>query len=307
MKRIALTGGNGFIGRYVVRDLLAHDFAVTCLGRSEAALTATPEGADKRLSDFSPESAGEALRDCDALLHLAGRRSLREDDPELVTPFAMPGLGMLDGLLRAAKANGLRRVVQASSIAVYSSHNTRPFREDEAPIPANPYGLVKCFCEQQLDFWSRRNGISVAHLRVSACYGHGERDTPVLMHFVNQAARGETLTIKQGGTHSIDQIYIADVAVAARAALLSDSSGPFNIGAGRSFSVREIAETVNTVFGNNGNLSIEGDEGEAAAPPYPRNYMLIERAHTLLGWAPAYSLRAGLGALRDAREKETTP
>lgn len=298
MNRVALTGGNGFIGRYVLDHLLRAGMKVRCLGRSEASLAAIGQDAEKRLTDFSMDQAVDALDGCDALVHLAGRRTLREDDPGRLAPFTESGVPLLDALLRGAKANGLKKIVQASSIAVYSPANDKPYTESASPQPVNVYGLSKYIAERQADCWSAGSGIPVIHLRIAACYGHGERDSAALMRFANQAARGEHLTVNQGGRYLIDQVYVEDVAEAFHAALLSDASGPINIGAGRCFSVLEIAEAANSAFGNEGNLTVEGSKaGEA---PNPDSYMLIDRARQQIGWTPRHDLLDGMTAMRDA-------
>jgi UDP-glucose 4-epimerase len=303
MTKVAVTGANGFMGGYLVEALLGRGHDVLCLGRSAESLASVEGDVERHVTDYGVEDLTAALAGCDALVHLAGRRSVRGEDMELVGEFAQVGLSMLDGLLRGALANGLKQVVQASSIAVYSGANRRPYSEDETPVPASNYGLAKYFCEQYADWWSRRHGIPVAHLRIAACYGAGEKLTPALMKMSDRAWRGQYLKVSDGGRHGIDQIYVRDVAGAILRVLETGGSGPYNIGAGRAASVLEIAETANAVFGNDGNLEVGPVEANSSPPAH--NCMATGRAAEKLGWTPAYSLRDGLAEMRDIWNRST--
>ncbi|WP_069063250.1 NAD(P)-dependent oxidoreductase [Sinorhizobium sp. RAC02] len=296
--RVAVTGGNGFIGSYLCKRLLDRGDDVVCIGRSHESLEQIEGAVERHVTDFSPQDITTAMAGCSVLIHLAGRRSVRGEDMELVAEFAHTGLTMLDGLLRGALANGLRQVVQASSIAVYSGANTKPYFEKEVPIPASNYGLAKLFCEQYADWWSSRHGIPVAHLRLAASFGAGERLSPALMNISDRAFQKKKVKISESGRHAIDQIYVADVVNAILRIVDNGAKGAYNIGSGRAVSVLEIAETANDVFGNDGNLVVE-PANEHSRPSGIHNHMVIDRAREQLGWEPEYTLRRGLEEMRD--------
>ncbi len=295
MKRVAVTGAAGFIGRHLVTELHQKGYDVLCLGRSSKSLDRIKTNVPKRETDYSVRDLAQALESCDVLVHLAGQRLTHDDDPEFVAPFTDSAMKTLDHLLRAAKTNGLTRVLTASSIGVYSPANETPFHENDCPKPGTTYGLSKRFCEEVVDFWGERNNVPVAHIRLAQCYGHGEKDSGALMRLVGQARRKEMLKLNDGGSFQIDEVYVADAIRAFTKLIRCDEKGPFNIGAGKSYSVLEIAQTANEVFGNNGNLYVE---------PAPQNtsigasrYMDIKRAKELLGWWPQYDLNAGMRAM----------
>lgn len=296
MSRVAITGANGFMGKYLIEMLLAKGYEVVAIGRSESGLADLPAKVKRHVSSYSIEDLSTALQGCQSLIHLAGRRSVRGEDMELVAAFAETGLSMLDALLRACLTCGVETVVQASSIAVYSLQNDRPYREDQRPVPASNYGLAKLFCEDYAGWWSKRHGVPVAHLRIAACYGAGEKLTPALMKMSMQAFRGEQLSISNGGHHAIDECYVKDVAGAFITAMEAKAEGPFNIGAGRAVTLLEIAQTANQVYGNEGNLVIEPANPDSS--PNIHNHMIIDRAAKQLGWSPTYSLKDGLAEMR---------
>ncbi|MCV9962226.1 NAD-dependent epimerase/dehydratase family protein [Pararhizobium sp. BT-229] len=290
---VAITGGSGFIGRYLVDDLAAAGYTPIVLGRNPA----PDNGA--RQTDYSRESLKAALEGVDAVVHLAGRRMTREDDQNDVTPFLAPNVEAVADLMAACASLGVRKVIYASTIAVYSPASGLPYRETSPTRPINAYALSKLMGESCVEMLGRLHALAAVSLRFAAVYGHGEKGTPALMKFVNQASRREKLVLKGNMDYRIDQIYIRDVTAAILASLRSPcAAGVFNIGGGQALPVLEIAETVNTVFDNAGNLSIEDEVKKEA----PRTVMDLEVARATLGWEPRYSLRSGLEDFRSTRD-----
>ena len=281
---VAVTGASGFIGRYLNADLNAAGYTPRSLGRS------APEGADARQTDYSYDSLCAALEGCTGLIHLAGRRMTREDAPMDLRPFYEPNVASIADLVAACKEVGVQRIVLASTIAVYAPVCGLPYRESATPHPINAYALSKLMAEQHLELLTRNGPTSSVALRLAAVYGHGEKGTPALMKFVGLAQARETITLSGNADYRIDQLYVRDATSAMIAALQSDARGSYNIGGGRALPVLEIAQTINEVFGNAGNLELNTDSDA----PMPETYMALERAATDLNWRPAYELRAGL-------------
>ncbi|MFT4953727.1 MAG: UDP-glucose 4-epimerase [Brevundimonas sp.] len=292
--RVAVTGASGFIGRYLVPALVAGEHEVVALGREAGGLAPLQgDGVTVRATDYGAGDLAYALKGVEAVVHLAGRRSQRDDDPLSFRPFAETNLNLLETLFFAARDAGVSRFVQASTIAVYSAANAVPYAETDLPVPLNPYGLSKLTSEQLLTLWGGKTGMRTNSLRLAASYGYGERISAVLMKFADAAWRRQTLTVRGNGRIGIDQIYVKDVVRAFAAALAPDApGGAFNVGAGRVFTLLEMAEAVNAAFGNHGNLRIEDPQNG----PAPAPHMSIEAARQGLGWKPEFSLGR---ALRD--------
>jgi len=281
---IAITGASGFIGRYLCSTLQEEGHKVLRLGRG------APEAPQDRQTDYTRESLAKALDGADAVVHLAGRRMTREDAPMDIGPFWQPNVASMADLVEAAREVGIARIVLASTIAVYSPASGLPYRETAPARPVNAYALSKLMAEAHLEMLTRAKGPSAVSLRFAAVYGHGEKGTPALMKFIGQAQAGETIVLTGNADYRIDQLYVRDAVSAIQAALASEAQGAYNIGGGRALPVGEIAETVNEVFGNAGNIRYDTDSDA----PMPETYMALDAAAADLGWRPAFDLRAGL-------------
>lgn len=289
---VAITGGSGFIGRYLSSALHGEGFRPVSVGRGENS---------ERTTDYSFGSLVQALKGVQAVVHLGARRMFREDDPLDLEPFIQPNIVAVGSLGRAAAECGVKRIILASTRGVYSGSNSPPYQESEPPRPATGYGLSKLSAEVYLNMLGCRADLTTISLRLAATFGHGERGTPVLMKFIDQAIKGETLRLLGNPTYPIDQLYVKDAVTAFLCALrLESGGGVFNIGGGRSWRLEEIALTVNEVFDNVGNVeSVEGDW-----QLLPEAHMNISKASNELGWSPRFDLRAGLEDLRKERLKE---
>lgn len=286
---VAVTGASGFIGRYLCQDLDAAGYRPLRLGRGR------PKAEADRRTDYTRASLAEALQGADAVVHLAGRRMTREDDPGDIAAFMGPNVTVIDDLVAAAMDTGVQRIVLASSIAVYGPDPMPPCAEDAATDPVTAYARSKLMAEVRLQRLTRAGGPSCMALRLAAVYGHGEKGTPALMRFVQQAMAGETIVLTGHPGTRIDQIYVRDATAAILAALRHpEATGICNIGGGTALPVRRIAEEVAMIFGHKGDLIDRTD----AAAPMQGHAMSLERAARVLRWSPAHDLRAGLQDMR---------
>ena len=296
LKTVAVTGASGFIGGYLCAALEGEGYNVLRIGR----------GADSdRATDYTEASLTKALNGADAVIHLAGRRMTREDAPMDITPFLAANVTSIADLVAASRAVGVQKIILASTIAIYSPASGLPYVETAAPRPVNAYALSKLMAEAHLELLTRAKGPQAISLRLAAVYGHGEKGTPALMKFVDQAKAGETIVLRGNSDYRIDQLYVRDACGAMIAALradhadLANANGVFNIGGGQAWSVDQIAQTVNDTFGNAGNLRYETDSNA----PLPHTVMALDAARETLGWSPAYDLARGLADFRDTGEQ----
>lgn len=289
-QRIAVTGCQGFIGRHLTHHLREAGFFVRGLSRS------APTHHDDMLIRYDAAGLTRGLQGMDVVIHLAGRRMIKEDDPLNLSPFLRPNVELIGDLVSACQATSVKRIVLASTIAVYPKDAAAPYSERATPArPINAYSLSKLMAESYLELLCRNGVCTALSFRIAATYGLGEKNTPVLMRFIEKASRGEKLVLTGNPSFEIDQLYVKDLTSAFIAALRNDQvTGVLNIGGGTGISVLEMAELVNTVFGQAGNLDIEN----AQVRPTPKSHMDISESSRLLNWSPQFSLRAGLTDLR---------
>lgn len=295
--RVAITGATGFIGRNLVPALQGSGHDVVGIGRSPMGREALAASRGRyEVTDYSRDDLARKLVGVDAIIHLAGRRSQRSDAPLTVAPFINANIGLLETLLDAASSSGVQRFIFASSIAVYSSANSSPYCEGDRVLGLNPYGLSKIAGEALVDLWARAGQMRTTVLRLAAGFGYGERPSAVLMRFLDQATRGDPLIVRGNRNLGIDQVYSRDIVAAFEAALHANTcQGLFNIGAGRAYTLGEMALAVNDVFGRRS--GVQFDDVPASDAPAP--YMNINAAAEGLGWRPEWPLERALADFHD--------
>ncbi len=250
MKKVLVTGGAGFIGSHIAEALVSRGFFVRILDNLSS-------GSRENLSHLPPESfefikgdiydyeiVYEAMRGTSAVFHEAALVSV---PASIETPLASVKNNALGttNILEAARKTGVRKVVFASSAAVYGNPDAERIPETVPVDPLSPYGLDKFYSEKMAQVYSRHYGISAIGLRYFNVYG--ERQNPsspysgVLSIFLDRIKRKETITIYGDGEQTRDFIYVKDVARANLAAMESSLPyGVFNVGTGHSVSLNEV-------------------------------------------------------------------
>lgn len=245
--RALVTGGAGFIGSHVVGQLLKSDWDVTVLdnlsvGRHEN----VPADAELVVGDvLDAERVQHLARRAEVIFHLAAVVSVRASVEHFVEDARANVMGTLTVLQAAARA-GVRRVLYASSMAVYAdSPAPLPISETHTTSPVSPYGIGKLAGEQYLHTVASQLAFESVALRYFNTYGSGQRFTPyvgVITIFCRRLLSGEPPVIYGDGEQRRDFVHVDDVAAATVAALRAPTGGTFNVGTGRATSVNEIAD-----------------------------------------------------------------
>jgi nucleoside-diphosphate-sugar epimerase len=174
-QRVLVTGAAGFIGQALCRRLERDGFIVRRSVR-EVPKEAGSSGTDVVvLHDASGgEAISAAMRDVDAVVHLAARVHVMKDtaaDP--LQEFRRVNCLWTERLIERAAAEGVRRFVYMSSVKVNGEWTTTPFTEADTPHPEDPYGLSKWEAEQIIARVSARSGIEAVIVRSPLVYGSG--------------------------------------------------------------------------------------------------------------------------------------
>ncbi|MCL4530804.1 MAG: NAD-dependent epimerase/dehydratase family protein [Chloroflexi bacterium] len=194
------------------------------------------------------------LQEVDVVYHLAARVSVPES---VLYPrdYNNVNVGGTVALMEAMRDVGVRRVVLASSGAVYGDLGEQPLRESIVPNPRSPYAVSKLAAEFYVRTIGRLWGIETVSLRIFNAYGPGQHlppsHPPVVPYYLRQALRGGTLVVHGDGNQTRDYVYVDDVVSAMVAAATAPSIDGLvvNVGSGRETSVRDLVKTVLDVTG----------------------------------------------------------
>ena len=196
------------------------------------------------------------LQEVDVVYHLAARVSVPES---ILYPrdYNNANVGGTVALMEAMRDVGVRRVVLASSGAVYGDLGEQPLKEFMTPNPRSPYAVSKLAAEYYVRTIGGLWGIETVSLRIFNAYGPGQHlpasHPPVVPHYLKQAQRGGTLVVHGDGSQTRDYVYVDDVVSGMVAAATAPNVDGLmiNIGSGRETSINELIKCVQDVTGSN--------------------------------------------------------
>lgn len=256
MQSILVTGGAGFIGSHTVDALLAKGFRVRVFDNlSSGKLCNLPQHTALEFveGDIRDSLAvNSAMADIGAVLHLAAQVSVQSSIEQPVASSEINVRGFLN-VLDAARQAGIKRVVYASSAAVYGLPSELPLREVALTRPMSPYGLEKLINDQYAALYDELYGMTCLGMRYFNVYG--PRQDPkspyagVISKFNDAVRAKQTLKVFGDGLQTRDFVYVGDVAQSNVAALGSDLQGTCNIGTGRSVTLLQMIDALGEVVG----------------------------------------------------------
>jgi nucleoside-diphosphate-sugar epimerase len=299
-----VTGMAGFIGSHLsaaLADAGATVVGVDCFtdyyerSRKEANLATLSGRPSVRFVEAALQSA-----DLDALLdgithvfHLAAQAGVRKSWGRDFTVYTSHNVDATQRLLEAVKDRPIERFVYASSSSVYGDEAPIPMTEDARLQPLSPYGVTKLAAEHLCYLYYVNHGVPAVSLRYFTVYGPRQRPDMGFHRFVRAALTDQPITLYGDGEQTRDFTFVAD-AVAATAAA-GDRGRPgavYNIGGGSRVTVNDVLDRIGRITGRRLDIRREppqkGDMRDTFAD--------TTRARTDLGFAPAFSLQAGLEA-----------
>ncbi|HYU37963.1 MAG TPA: NAD-dependent epimerase/dehydratase family protein [Gemmatimonadales bacterium] len=291
-----MTGGAGFIGSHLVDRLLADGHSVSVIDDlSTGSSNNVPPHAQLHRVDIGDWNS---LRDVvtafrpDVVFHAAAQtdvgRSIREPDYDA-------RVNVLGGLnvLRATHAAGARRVVYASSAAVYGPPERLPVPETHPTRPISDYGSSKLALEHYLNAYQARGLIEYAALRFANVYGPRQRsdgEGGVVAIFTDRMRAGKPVTVFGDGTKTRDYIYVGDVVDATVRAASGPTGVVANLGWGRQVSDLELFREVAAATGYSREPTFAPDRpGDIA-----HSCLDPALARRTWDWKPTVALRDGV-------------
>jgi GDP-L-fucose synthase len=294
-RKILVTGGSGFLGRFLVPRLQAFPGMEIHAPRStEYNLV---EGADVRrlLSTTRP----------DLVIHLAavvGGIGANEMNPGR---FFYENLMMGAQLMEQSRLHGVQKFVALGTVCAYPKFTPTPFHEDDLwngyPEETNaPYGLAKKMMLVQAQSYRQQYGFDAIFLLPANLYGPGDNfdlETshviPALIRKFVEAERNRAPFVEAWGSGNASRefLYVSDCADAVvRAAAIYNESDPINIGTGREIKIRELARLIGQLTGFSGEIRWHTDRPDGQ----PRRCLDVSRAIEKLGFHAQISLEDGL-------------
>ena len=291
-RAVTVTGGAGFLGSAVVRDLNALGAEVRVV-----------RSADYDLRDA--RAARAAVDGADTVIHLAanvGGIGFNRANP---APLVYDNLMMTANIFEQCRDAGVAKLVSACTVCAYPKFAPAPFSEDDLwngyPEESNaPYGLAKKMMLVLSDAYRRQYGFDSCAPIVANLYGpndnfHFENShviAAMIRKFVEAVDRHEsTVTLWGSGNPSREFLYVDD---AARGLLLSAErlkvSDPVNLGVGRETRIRDLAEMIAQLTGFQGELVWDTSRPDGQ----PTRYLDVSRARELIGFEAQTALEDGL-------------
>lgn len=295
MARVLVTGGAGFIGSHIVEQLLAQGDDVAVLdslvgGRAEQVPVGAALYPVSLLSDDLANVLAEVKPEC--IVHLAAQVSVARSVQDPVMDADVNVLGSLR-LLEAARRSNVRKIVFASSAAVYGEPTSLPIDEEAPTCPTSPYGVAKYAVEHYLKAYKAMYGLEYTILRYANVYGprqDAQGEGGVVAIFVDRAVQGMRLEVHGDGEQTRDLVYVGDVARANVLATQKGDGAVLNISSGTETSVNQLRQAIENVIGR----SVPYVHTEARTGDIVRSVLDNRKAQALLGWFPQVGLEEGL-------------
>ena len=252
--QVLVTGGAGFIGSHLVEALLQRGDKVHVLdnlstGKWEYLDGLPLEWIQGDIEDWP--TVQRAVQGCDLIFHLAALVSVPRSvaEPQLNHSVNVTGTFQI---FEAARQAGLKRLVYASSAAVYGDAPVLPSTESISPRPITPYGLAKYLNEQYAAVYNHTYGTEFIGLRYFNVYGPrqdpGSPYSGVLTLFCQAVMTGKGVTVHGDGQQTRDFVYVMDVVSANLAAAdvpwRAGMPAVFNVGSGKQTSLQQILEKI---------------------------------------------------------------
>jgi UDP-glucuronate 4-epimerase len=311
-KHYLVTGGAGFIGSQVVKELLKDEsIKITCIDNFDPFykrqfkllnIAELEKSHNFFLLDIDLATASlKELHDAvpqpvDVIIHLAAKAGVR---PSIADPAGYEQTNILgtQNLLDFAIQKKVKKFVFASSSSVYGINEKLPWKEDELLLPISPYAMTKLAGEMAGHVYHKLYGLPFIALRFFTVYGPGQRPDLAIHRFIKSILKEEPITMFGDGSTSRDYTYVDDIVQGVLAAIKYDQSSfeIINLGNNYAIALKDLINAVEEVTGKKAII----DQRPEQPGDVPRTFADISKAKRLLNYQPKTELKVGLKKFYD--------
>jgi len=261
--KVLVTGGAGFIGKHLVKFLLDKDHEITIFDNFSNSKKIDVSylvkmGAKIVEGDITDlQSIDDVVKDHDIVVHLAAKISVDESIKNPGETFHVNVDGTKN-LLTACKKNHVKKLIVASSAAVYGEGSKNVKLTENSPMnPISPYGESKVRMEEEIQKFIFENKIDCVVLRFFNIFGTGQslEYAGVITKFIKKIKDGESLQVFGDGTQTRDFVSVNDVINSIYCAIINGEIGTYNIASGKAVTINQLAILMIELSGKN--LGIE--------------------------------------------------
>lgn len=267
-------------------------------------------GMDVHIGDIRDESLlDKAMKDCDAVVHLAAQASvpLSVSNPEETMSINVDGTSKV---IAACLKHGVKRLVMASSAAVYGEADSLPLKEEDAGQVLSPYAQSKWENETQI-YDARRKGLRATALRFFNVYGVGQSPdgayAAIIPKFADLMAQGIIPQLNGDGLQTRDFVHVHDVCEAIYSLIEGDWKAEqfhvYNVATQTKITLLELVGAINKSLSSAlpGYIHITPTHGSERAGDIRHSMANIERIRSTLDWKPTISFEEGIEGLIQER------
>jgi len=300
--RILVTGGAGFIGSEVVKQLIKKNSFVTVLDNFSSGKKQYLPKNTKKLKiikgDITDErTVGKAVKNQDYVIHLAALPFIPDSFYYPADFFNVNTIGSVNLLWKSIQSNSVKRFIQISTSEVYGSAQQVPMDENHITAPHSTYAVSKLAGDRAAFTLYKENGFPVVIIRPFNSYGPNYTQPYIIPEIMNQLLNGNKELMLGNIDASRDFTFVSDTADGIIRSLNSKKAVGeiINVGSGDEISVRELAFKIARIAKIK--IKIRYDEGRER--PYDVNRLICnnKKALKLLGWKPKINMDQGLKKL----------
>lgn len=293
--KILVTGGAGFIGSHIVDHLIHRGDQVVIVDNLS---TGKEENLNSEAQFYQLDLTDPKLTEIlkqerpEVVIHQAAQTQVPRSIQEPLFDANSNIIGTIN-LLEASRQSGVRKIIFASTAAVYGNPKYLPIDENHPIRPLSGYGIGKYTAEQYLQIYYNLYGIQYTVLRYANVYGirqDAKGEGGVVSIFIDRVAHQQPIAIFGNGEQTRDYIYVEDVARANIAAIDHGDGEVFNIGTGVRTSINQLVELLTQVTGN----PVIKEYQDERSGDIKDSVFDNRKAQVLLKWKPIIELYKGI-------------